>query len=291
MYICIDAGGVKGYFSYHILKHIRQNLGYFHIKGIIGVSVGSVLAAMYACDVLQYTSDVYIKDMLKQICDIKWPKSLKSSIKFDILYEIFKDTTLGELKIPLYIVCVTTPNGIPVVFDSTQENMKHLRIVDVVHASSSLPIIMRTVTIENVSYLDGALATGSPIALTYFIAKTKHIPEDKIQILSIGIDINTHDELEPVTTRQRLLRNVSMFSFQSISKYFTTSDTLFNKYVMSLLKNQCIRVSSQFEECNALDTSKLDKLESLAYNVFCREIHRLFTFLYPLTYPRVTNCH
>ena len=66
MYICIDAGGVKGYFSYHILKHIRQNLGYFHIKGIIGVSVGSVLAAMYACDVLQYTSDVYIKDMLKQ---------------------------------------------------------------------------------------------------------------------------------------------------------------------------------------------------------------------------------
>ena len=298
MYICIDSGGIKGYYSYHILKNIISSIGHFafgeNTGGIIGVSAGAIIAGLYAYGILDTMSDDTVKNILIRISSVSWPQSLRSSIKFDMLYTLFKDRTLGESLLPLYIVC-TTIHGQPVVFDSIQNEMKHLRVVDIIHASSSVPVIMQTVTIENTLYLDGNLTTGNPITLAYFIARSKGVSEKDIRIFSIGTNTTTTTQNRTATkghslsrSRQQIRRNVSLFSLQNISNFFNSSDILFNQYVQNILTTQkCLRISSNFEPIDLFEVSKLDTLKVTANKTYLDQIHRIFAFLYPFTYKRI----
>jgi predicted patatin/cPLA2 family phospholipase len=290
LFVCIDSGGVRGYYSYRTIRYINDTIGtlsFGKCGGIVGVSAGAILASLYAFNLFQDISDDMCKMLIKTTVSLKWPNSLKSSKKYDILYDIFGDRTLGESQVPLYIVTTTT-NGQPVVFDSTNDEYKTYRLVDVVNASSSIPVIMKPVKILDTSYIDGAISTGSPVALAYFIAKCKNVQDKDLKILSIGTDIYSTTLKQNVTnSRERTIRNVSLFSIQNISKYFNSSDILFNSFIKTILCENYKRISTSDIEYTLLDASNLQQLYDAALNIFLNEVHNIFSFLHPFTFCRL----
>jgi predicted acylesterase/phospholipase RssA len=296
LYTCIASGGIRGYFSYRILRYISKTIGsYSQGKhgGFIGVSAGAIIAALCALDLFNELTDDKCQTLLKNVLSLSWPHSLKSSRKYDILYDLFGDRLMGEAIVPLYIIATTT-NGHPTVFDSTDSKYASLRIVDIVHASSAIPIIMKPVKVGKSMYIDGGVTSASPCTLGYFIAKSRGIQESNIHILSIGTNINTtirqsNDDttLKKSSVRQKIMQNVSLFSFQNISTYFGSSDILYNTFVQHLLQKQYLKIHSVNIQCDPLDINHIDILYKHASLIYLQNVFQIFLFLQSFVYKQI----
>ncbi|MDP4269657.1 MAG: patatin-like phospholipase family protein [Bacteroidota bacterium] len=155
--VALSGGGAKGFAHIGALKALNEN-GHFP-EIISGTSAGSIIGALY-CD--GYTPD--------EIVDIFSDKSFTSLAEFTLarggfmtfkglknfLEKYLKARTFEELEIPL-VVCATDFDHAESIF------FRSGPLIDVICASSSIPIIFQPVKIHNINYVDGGVLCNLPV--------------------------------------------------------------------------------------------------------------------------------
>lgn len=216
--LCIGGGGAYGISSAPIISHILTKTEISYISGCsIGALVGAYLAKFGEVESLYEKIKNNSKLDWAKLVDLNNP--IKSMIKGNkikkFLEEIFKDSLIEELNIPLIIIASNITSKKPTYFS------KGL-VVDAIMASISIPGIFKHYEINNELYADGMLFENLPISCL----KDKEL--DKI----IGIDfflneVNSNEIpknlIETLVLSFSLMVTLNSKSFEHNSKYFIFS--------------------------------------------------------------------
>ncbi len=156
--IVLSGGGARGAAHIGVLKALTEN-GIFPDL-VSGVSSGSVVAALYCAG---YTPDEILKlthqsDFLK-LFKLRFLYNSRSEQVYlkDFLANHLNTNDFRCLKIPLH-VCISNINTGKFEIISEGTNL-----VEVLLASCALPLIYKSVTINNNKYVDGGLLNNLPI--------------------------------------------------------------------------------------------------------------------------------
>ncbi len=119
--LAIDGGGFRGIYAAHILHRIEQEFSISWQEDfalIAGTSTGSIIAAGLACGVsAAKTCELYKvhgRQIFKKrlLCRLGLSASrYKNTYLKGLLYEIFGDRKLGDVKTPLLIPTTDIGNG------------------------------------------------------------------------------------------------------------------------------------------------------------------------------------
>ena len=156
--IALSGGGARGIAHIGVLKALKEHDLYPRIAS--GASAGAIIGAMFA-------ADKSIEEMLDFVKNGSLKKVFKLGLPFDGLasLENFKKhlgafvgiETFEELKFPLFISASNLPTGEPEIFSSGP-------LLDVIMASSSVPLIFKPVEIDGQLYVDGGVVLNMPVA-------------------------------------------------------------------------------------------------------------------------------
>lgn len=159
--IALSGGGIKGMCHAGVLKALEEE----GIKPdiIAGVSAGSIVGALYA--------DGYSPDEIADIFDhdyVDFRKMTKLQVpdggffrneRFEkYLGSKLRAKTFEELKIPLRIVATNLDKGESTVFSSG-------KLLPVIMASSSVPILFSPRIINGENYVDGGVLKNFPVSV------------------------------------------------------------------------------------------------------------------------------
>ncbi len=200
--LCLDGGGIKGKFSLGLISFIAQahdEKPISHLFNlIVGVSVGAWIGAMIAYGFLddsrersRITQSISLElgDTFRErnvLGPLLAPK-YSGQGKRDTLRRIFGDKlTLGDSKVPLVILCCSL-GGAERVFCSWKKEHKHLLILDLLDASSAVPVYFPPVQFSNETLIDGGIIANKPLELA-FMKGRELFGKDKnaFNLLSIG---------------------------------------------------------------------------------------------------------
>lgn len=208
--LSVDGGGFRGLFASHLLKKIEATwpIDWRHRFGLLaGTSTGSILAAglaagFSAADLSEFyeTHGTAIFtprlrsrfDILKLFASRYSSKPLK-----DLLDDVFNDTTLGDIAVPLVLPSVDIGNGCVHVLKSQYHGKfvrdGDVRVSDAVLASCSAPTYFDPhVVNETYQLVDGGLWANNPALVAAIDAHYRlGIPLDAIRVLSIGTGKST----------------------------------------------------------------------------------------------------
>ena len=202
---------------------------------------------------------VLVKPTLQQVAGTFGSKGMFSMDLFEqTLVEMFekegvdmRTKTLGDAKMPLYVVASNITKGVPTIFS------KKVRVLDALKCSCSIPIVFKPQELYGDLYVDGGLFVPClsqiiPDALVIFLAKRK----------SMVINSQTIDTMNPFD----YMRSIYSMSTTHIHKFHKSSTTLVLDYhglnTDSNLKNfdiQKISESSARQLNDFLATQRLDK--------------------------------
>jgi NTE family protein len=155
--LILSGGGSKGIAHAGVLQFLEQQ----NIKPsqIAGSSAGAIVAALYGSG----KSPEAILEFFKSIYFFHWKHftftkaGLIDSESFkEYFYEIFQDTTLSELQIPVHITATDMINGKLKIFSP------ETKTIDAILASSSFPGIMSPYEINGKLYSDGGILNHFP---------------------------------------------------------------------------------------------------------------------------------
>lgn len=205
--LSIDGGGIRGYFSAHILERIQQELGvnfseYFDL--IAGTSTGSIIAAALAINhPISEVTKLY-KDKGKEIFKPRafsfggiWKAKYSKSVLIDELEKVFGDKTLSNTHTRLLIPAIDLVNSQVHVFKSNYlaEFVRDVNvpIKDAVLASCSAPTYFEPTSVDPFLLADGGLWANDPSLVAYVEATGKlKVPAEEVRILSIGSGVGEH---------------------------------------------------------------------------------------------------
>ena len=205
--LSIDGGGIRGYFSAHILERIQQELGvdfseYFDL--IAGTSTGSIIAAALAINhPISEVTKLY-KDKGKDIFKPRafnfggiWKAKYSKSVLIDELEKVFGDKTLSNTNTRLLMPAIDLVNSQVHVFKSNYlaEFVRDVSvpIKDAVLASCSAPTYFEPTTVDPFLLADGGLWANDPSLVAYVEATGKlKVPAEEVRILSIGTGVGEH---------------------------------------------------------------------------------------------------
>ena len=155
--LILSGGGSKGIAHAGVLQFLEENK--IFPQQIAGSSAGSIVAALYGSG----KSPASILEFFKSIYFFHWKHftfskaGLIDSESFkEYFYDIFKDSTLSELKIPVYITATDMIKGKSKIFDP------ETKTIDAILASSSFPGIMSPYEIDGQLYSDGGILNHFP---------------------------------------------------------------------------------------------------------------------------------
>jgi NTE family protein len=177
--IVFSGGGFKGWAYIGTIRALNELIPYRDIEHIIGVSVGSLFGLMYLLQVdynflLDFIMNLNFKEILDvDIDNIMVNQSLLSGNKFmEILktlvsVKIDPESTFSDLR--KYSKVMYTVNALNI-NDSKLEYFNyqltpHVKIVDAIRASCSLPFLLPCYSINNKNYFDGGLCNNLPVDL------------------------------------------------------------------------------------------------------------------------------
>jgi NTE family protein len=155
--LILSGGGSKGIAHAGVLQFLEE-------KNIIptqiaGSSAGSIVAALYGSG----KSPQEILEFFKSIYFFHWKHftfskaGLIDSESFkEYFYEIFKETTLSELKIPVHITATDMIKGKSIIFSP------ETKTIDAILASSSFPGVMSPYECNGKLYSDGGILNHFP---------------------------------------------------------------------------------------------------------------------------------
>ena len=208
--VSVDGGGFRGLFAAHLLKRIEEGWSIdwrSRADLLAGTSTGAILAAGLACglpagrlvDFYQRHGETIFTPRIRSRLDIfNLCTSRYSSGKLGaLLKELFGDTTLGGVHLPLILPSVDIGNGCVHVFKSKYHD-GFVRDPDVpvsaaVLASCSAPTYFDPVVLDGkYELVDGGLWANNPSLVAAIDAKYRlGIPLEDIRVLSIGTGKST----------------------------------------------------------------------------------------------------
>lgn len=178
--LILSGGGSKGIAHAGVLQFLEEKN--IHPQQIAGSSAGSIVAALYGSG----KSPKEILDFFKSIYFFHWrhftfsKAGLIDSESFkEYFYDIFKETTLADLKIPVYITATDMVKGKSKVFGP------ETKTIDAIIASSSFPGIMSPYEVDGDLYSDGGILNHFPT----------EILKNKCKIL-IGVYVSPIQKIE-----------------------------------------------------------------------------------------------
>jgi NTE family protein len=238
--LILSGGGSKGIAHAGVLQFLEE-------KNIIptqiaGSSAGSIVAALYGSG----KSPEAILEFFKSIYFFHWKHftftkaGLIDSESFkEYFYEIFKDTTLSELKIPIHITATDMIKGRSKIFGP------ETKTIDAILASSSFPGVMSPYEINGKLYSDGGILNHFPT----------DILKEKCETL-IGVYVSPIQKIEATdltSIKSVTARAFDLFSANSSLHKFDHCDWLIEPEALSLY--------STFETSK----SKMEAIFSIGY--------------------------
>lgn len=158
--LVLSGGGSKGIAHAGVLQYLQEQ----NIKPvcIAGSSAGAIVGAMYAFgkkpeEILEFFKSIYFfhwKHFTFKKAGIVDSDSFKHYFQ-----DIFGDTTLGELEIPIHITATDMVKGKLKIFDS------EAKIVDAILASTAVPGMISPYVIDDKLYSDGGILNHFPADL------------------------------------------------------------------------------------------------------------------------------
>ncbi len=202
--LVIDGGGIKGKYSLGICDLIAQHIILSErIHLVVGVSVGAWIAALIAFGYLdneQSRRDVmeHLNHDLGQTFETVNILGPLLAPKYDgigkrkTLEHIFgKTTKFGASRVPLVILCATL-GGSERVFESWNPDHKDLSLVELLDATSAIPVYFPAVVVhysgqKEEILVDGGIISNKPLELAYVTAQQKFGDKGQtFNMLSLG---------------------------------------------------------------------------------------------------------
>jgi patatin-like phospholipase/acyl hydrolase len=118
-----------------------------------------------------------------------------SNVLHQVLIDIFGNSTLKDLKIPVIVPAYQKNNNKIKVFSNINSELyigQNARIVDVARATSAAPIYLPPYSFDGNTYVDGGVFCNDPVLLAIELAKTIKIHSKKMCILQLGTGIKDH---------------------------------------------------------------------------------------------------
>jgi len=155
--LVLSGGGARGFAHLGVIQALNES-GIF--PGVIsGTSAGAIVGALYADgykpkEILKLMNSKSSLDYFS----LTVPKGgfLKISGVIRTLSANLRAKSFNELKIPLYVTATDLNNGKAVYFSSGN-------LLQAIIASSSIPVLFRPFTIDNIQYVDGGVLDNLPI--------------------------------------------------------------------------------------------------------------------------------
>ena len=157
--LVLSSGGARGVAHISIIESLLKE-GY-DIVEISGTSIGSLVAAFYACGKLDKFKKWILKlDKIKTFSLMDFTVSQSGIIKgdkvFSSLKKIIPDEKIENLKIPISIIATDIFNNKEVVIRSGS-------MYDAIRASCSIPGLVNPYSLNGVDYVDGGVLNPLPI--------------------------------------------------------------------------------------------------------------------------------
>ncbi|TWH99455.1 NTE family protein [Flavobacterium tiangeerense] len=155
--LVLSGGGSKGLAHAGVIKFLEEQK--IKPSQVAGTSAGSIVGALYAWgktpeEILEFFKSIYLFHW-KHLTFKK--AGLIDSESFRIYFEsIFKDATIGDLKIPVQITATDMVRGKLKIFGPKT------KIVDAILASSAFPGILSPYEIDGNIYSDGGILNHFP---------------------------------------------------------------------------------------------------------------------------------
>ena len=155
--LVLSGGGSKGIAHAGVIKFLEEKN--IRPSQIAGTSAGSIVGAMYAWgktpeEILEFFKSIYLfhwKHLTFKKAGLIDSESFKT-----YFHTIFKDATLGDLKIPIQITATDMVRGKLKIFDP------QTTIIDAILASSAFPGILSPYEIKGKIYSDGGILNHFP---------------------------------------------------------------------------------------------------------------------------------
>lgn len=207
-HIVLSGGGVKGLHYIGIYRYLKQNNLFSSVKHIVGCSIGSLFAYLYAMDLTVEELETFVFNSLSNPKNTTFTvdnislfynnKGLLDIYKLkNILIDAFKmkykrkitNLTIQEFtKITgknIYILSFKLSKSEAKIFSNI--DTPNIDIFDAILSSMTLPLIFKPVEISNEYYIDGGVYTVFPFDFL------NYLPTDKV----LGIYIN-HNSCVPM---------------------------------------------------------------------------------------------
>jgi len=201
--LALDGGGMRGYFTYHLLLQIQK-----HIKGdqpfheyfdlVVGTSAGAFVGAAVACGLFSHPDqlELMVQDSFnvfgtKNECQPLFAPIYTGVEKKRILNRYFGSYKMSDCKIPFAAV-TTTSNWQKRVFASWID--KDISLADVLDASSAVPSYFPPVNINDQWYLDGGIVSNCPVDVA--VTHIRMLTDQPFRILNIGNRTYEHHKIE-----------------------------------------------------------------------------------------------
>jgi hypothetical protein len=227
----LGGGGVKGILHVGALQELSKYQKLYFPDGVYGSSIGSIIATLVAFEVplkkemlIEYMKfdKVAGKASFDQVMNAFANKGIYSMDQFEkMLIEMFekegidlRTKTLGDAKMPLFVVASNITKGKPTLFS------KKVPVLDALKCSCSIPGVFRPQELYGNIYVDGdlfmpCLSQIVPDALVIYLSK-KHVSINLKSIMTIN-------PLE-------YMRSLQIMYWNHIHKYHKTPLTLEMSY-------------------------------------------------------------
>ncbi len=267
--ICLDGGGAKGLFTSGIVSFIAQAQAEKPLSKVFdlitGVSVGAWIGSLIAFGFLDNPLDRarIIQSISLELGDTFREKNVLGPLlapkysgngKFDTLKRLFGDKlTLGQSKVPLVILCCTL-GGAERIFCSWNENDKNFLLIDILNATSAVPVYFPPIKVGNQMLVDGGLIQNIPLPLAFLKARELFgKKENSFNIFSVGTHNICELKIEPIDINMMGLitwMNMGLFDIA-----IGAANQIPILQMEDLLEDNFMRISCN---CGSLTTDSLD---------------------------------
>lgn len=183
--LVLSGGGARGIAHIGVLKALEENG--IEIDCLAGASAGSVVGALYAAgktpeEILEFVSKTA---SLYKVYKMGFPKVGLTNLTYmkEKLIPLFEQDNFEHLNKPLFLA-ISNLNSGEVELRSTGN------LVDVVVASSCIPVLFQPIDMEGVKYVDGGMLMNLPVEPLYSICNkiigVNVMPHFKVQNKAIG---------------------------------------------------------------------------------------------------------
>ena len=278
--LVLEGGAMRGLYTAGVLDVFLDNN--INIDGIIGVSAGALFGANYYSKqrgrALRYNKK-YCKD--KRYISIHSLITTGNIVNKDFAFykvtnelDPFDDEEFIKTNKDFYVVITNVETGMPEYINIKNSTVKNL---EVLRATSAMPIVSKMVEINNHKYLDGALADSIPVTKAIDMGYDKIIviltrpleyrkkPFSKLESLFIKLKYRKYPKLV-----KAILNRYSNYN-ECLEKIF---DLESKKEIFVIRPSRDLNIS-RLEK----DESKLQEVYDLGINDAKKHMKRLIKFL------------